>query len=126
MTVAAYADYSFYSTSYLLGRSPTVTQQDFPYYAQQASAVIDSITFGNIKSDVPDKVRLCCCEIAEQMYANSTSQSAQKAGVASESVQGWSQSYESTQARQEAAQAAYSASVYKWLSGTGLLYSGVR
>ena len=125
MTV--YADYKFYTDEYLAGRSAAVTAADFAYYAQSASKVIDTYTFGNISSnDVPEEVRMCCCELAEQAYKADTSQAASKQGVASESVQGWSQSYESTQARQEAARSAQRDCIYKWLSGTGLLYSGVR
>ena len=125
MTV--YADNKFYTDEYLAGKSAAVTAADFPYYARQASAVIDRYTHGNINSDdVPEQVRYCCCELAEQAYKADTSQAASKQGVASESVQGWSQSYESSQARQQAVQSSQRDIVRKWLSGTGLLYSGVR
>lgn len=125
MTV--YADYKFYTDEYLAGRSASVTAADFAYYAQSASKVIDTYTFGNIDAEnVLEEVRMCCCELAEQAYKSDTSQAASKQGVASESVQGWSQSYESTQTRQEAARSAQRDCIYKWLSGTGLLYSGVR
>lgn len=125
MTV--YADYKFYTDEYLAGRSASVTEADFTYYARSASKVIDTYTFGNIDAEnVPEEVRMCCCELAEQAYKADTSQAASKQGVASESVQGWSQSYESTQARQETARIAQRDCIYKWLSGTGLLYSGVN
>ena len=125
MTV--YADLDFYESKYLAGRSAAVTAADFAYYAQSASKVIDAYTFGNINSkDVPDEVRMCCCELAELAYKSDTSQAANKQGITSESVQGWSQSYESSEACQRAAQSAQRDCVYKWLSGTGLLYSGVK
>ena len=125
MTV--YADYKFYTNEYLAGRSASVTEADFTYYARSASKVIDTYTFGNIDAEnVPEEVRMCCCELAEQAYKADTSQAASKQGVASESVQGWSQSYESSEACQRAAQRAQRDCVYKWLSGTGLLYSGVK
>ena len=125
MTV--YADYNYYTTEYLAGKSAAVTAADFPYYARQASAVIDRYTFGNIKPDsVPDEVKMCCCELAEQSCADDTSDSAKKAGILSESVQGWSQSYESTDARKTAFRSAQRDCIYKWLGSTGLLYSGVR
>lgn len=125
MTV--YADFNFYTDEYLAGKSAAVTAADFSYYARSASKVIDTYTFGNIDTkNIPEEVRMCCCELAEMAYKSDTSRAAMKQGITSESVQGWSQSYESSEARQKAAQAAYSASIYKWLSGTGLLYSGVR
>lgn len=125
MTV--YADLDFYESKYLAGRSAAVTAADFAYYAQSASKVIDTYTFGNINPDnVPEEVRMCCCELTEMLYKTDTSQAANKQGVASESVQGWSQSYESSQARQQAAQSSQRDIIRKWLSGTGLLYSGVR
>lgn len=125
MTV--YADLDFYESKYLAGRSAAVTAADFAYYAQSASKVIDTYTFGNINPDnVPEEVRMCCCELTEMLYKTDTSQAANKQGITSESVQGWSQSYESSEACQRAAQSAQRDCVYKWLSGTGLLYSGVR
>lgn len=47
-------------------------------------------------------------------------------GVSSESVGGWSKSYESSDIRRQNADRAVHDIVYKWLSGTGLLYRGVR
>ncbi|MBQ9898110.1 MAG: hypothetical protein IJM44_01485 [Ruminococcus sp.] len=125
MTV--YADYSFYTDEYLAGRSAAVTAADFQYYARQASAVIAQYTHGNIKADdIPDEVKMCCCELVETMHAADTSEAAQKPGVSSESVQGWSQSYESTEARKTALRGLQRDCIYRWLSNTGLLYSGVR
>lgn len=124
MTV--YADYNYYTTEYLAGKSAAVTAADFPYYAKQASAIIDQYTFGNIKADnVPEEVKNCCCELAEQMYTADTSEAAKKAGISSESVQGWSQSYESSEAQKTALRNTQRDCIYKWLGNTGLLYSGV-
>lgn len=124
MTV--YADYNYYTTEYLAGKSAAVTAADFPYYAKQASALIDQYTFGNINTeDVPEAVKNCCCELTEQSYKANTSESAGKAGISSESVQGWNVSYESSEARKTAIKSAQRECIYKWLSNTGLLYSGV-
>lgn len=124
--MAVYADYAYYTAEYLAGKSETVTAEDFPYYAKQASAVINQYTFGNIKVDnVPEEVKNCCCEIAEQMYTADTSEAAKKAGISSESVQGWSQSYESSEGRKNALRSSQRECIYKWLINTGLLYSGV-
>lgn len=124
MTV--YADYNYYTSEYLMGKSAAVTAADFPYYAKQASAVIDQYTFGNINAEaVPDEVKMCCCDLVEHSYKNDTSESTQKAGILSESVQGWSQSYESSEARKTATQNTQKDVIRKWLYNTGLLYSGV-
>ena len=125
MTV--YADYNFYTDEYLAGRSETVTEADFAFYAREASRVIDEYTFGNIDpDDVSEEVRLCCCELAEAGFKAEHSEAAKKDGIASESVTGWSQSYERSESRREASRRAQRDIIRKWLSGTGLLYSGVR
>lgn len=124
MTV--YADYTFYTTEYLAGKDAAVTEKDFPFYARQASAVINQYTHGNIGNDIPEDVQFCCCELVEMMNAADTSEAAKKAGISSESVGGWSQSYESSGARKAALTSSQRDCIYKWLSGTGLLYSGVR
>lgn len=125
MTV--YADYDFYNDEYLQGRAPAVTQDEFAFYARSASKLIDIYTFGNIDSaDVPDEVRLCCCELVEHIYKADHSETSGKDGLASESTMGWSQSYESTTSRKEAAENVQRSCVYKWLSGTGLFFAGVR
>ena len=124
MTV--YADYNFYTNEYLAGKSAAVTAADFTFYARQASAVIDRYAHGNINADcVPEQVQYCCCELAEQIHTADTSEAANKAGIASESVQGWSQSYESSESRKNALRSSQKECIYKWLSNTGLLYSGV-
>lgn len=124
--MAAYADYNYYTTTYLAGKSAAVTQTDFPYYAKQATAIIDQYTFGNVDADnVPDSVKDCCCELAEQLCSANKTEAAQKVGIAGESVQGWSQTYESSEGRRNAAKNAQSDCVKKWLYNTGLLFSGV-
>lgn len=124
MTV--YADYDFYTTEYLAGKSAAVTAADFTFYARSASAIIDRYTHGNINADsVPEQVKYCCCELAELIHIADTSEAAKKAGIASESVQGWSQSYENSESRKNVLRVSQKDCIYKWLSNTGLLYSGV-
>ena len=81
--------------------------------------------FDNIDDEnPPEEVKMCCCEIAELAYKRD--QSAQSDGVSSESVQGWSKSYESTESRRNAFDKAVRECIYNWLSSTGLLYRGIR
>ena len=77
--MTAYADYEYYTETYLLGRSAAVSAADFNFYAMQASTVIDRYTFGNIDAEnVPEAVQSCCCELAEILCAEKTSKAAQK------------------------------------------------
>lgn len=127
--MTAYATYEFYIDSYRCfcsGRTMEITPEDFRHYALLAGAEIDKYTFGNIPpAGYSEQVSYCCCELAEKMYRQNTSEGAGKEGVASESVTGWSQTYEGSEARQSAAQLAYRDIIHKWLCNTGYLYSGV-
>ncbi len=61
-----YADEEFYKNEYLLGRKAAISS-GFPFYARQASQIMDQYTFGRltIMEDVPEEAKLCCCELAE-------------------------------------------------------------
>lgn len=113
MTV--YADQTFYTQEYLQGRSAKVPAADFPFYARNASAAINSYAGAFPDDDIPEEVRLCCCEIAELLCTGDTSEASKKAGIASESVAGWSQTYESTESRSSAQSTAIDTVLHKWL-----------
>lgn len=119
-----YADELYYKTEYLCEKK-AVIDTAFNFYARQATVEIRRFTGQNINDEIPDCVKNCCCELAEIIYLHEKS-IANTNGKTSESVGGWSVSYESKE--QEAAN--YNNTVhniiYKWLSGTGLLFSGVR
>lgn len=120
-----YADETYYKSEYLSGKQAVITAA-YTYYFREASRILDTLTFGNITEDnVTDNVRLCCCEIAESLYTSEKEQ-AQSAGKTSESVQGWSVSYASGAEQQTQLNGKVGDIVTKWLSGSGLLYSGVR
>lgn len=119
MTV--YADQTFYTVQYLQGRSAKISDADFPYFAMQASAQINRFLGSAVPEDaIPEEVRLCCCEVAELLYTGETSEASKKAGITSESVQGWSQSYESSESRSSAQSNAIDAVLHKWLDGLHL------
>lgn len=119
-----YADEDYYKKEYLQGKVAVITAA-FPYYSREASQVIKKYVFDNIDDEnPPEEVRMCCCEIAELAYKRD--QSAQSDGVSSESVQGWSKSYESTESRRNAFDKAIRECIYNWLSSTGLLYRGIK
>lgn len=98
----------------------------FSFYARQASQIIKQYTFNNIdENNVPECVKICTCELAENIYQSDIADR-QNCGVLSEAVAGWSKSYESAESRGNAFDKAVKECIYRWLSGTGLLYSGVK
>lgn len=121
ITFASEDDYK----EYLSGREAVISAA-FSFYSRQASQIIKQYTFTNIdENHIPDEVKMCCCELAETLYSDELAQQ-QSDGVSSESVAGWSKSYEDTASRRTALKSSQRDCVYKWLGNTGLLYSGVR
>lgn len=120
-----YADEAFYKNTYLSGREAVIAAA-FPFYAMQASTEIRRYIGVNLPDgqDVPDAVKYCCCELAEMLYRHEKAE-AKSGGIASESVQGWSKSYESTESRKAALQSDTKHCIYKWLGDTGLLFRGI-
>jgi len=123
----AYADIEFYMTEYLCGKEPVIGEDPFDFYARSATAEIRTFTGSNINenSHIPECVKMCCCELAELIFKDEKT-AVQTEGVSSESVGGWSKSYESGQSREESRSCKIRQTVYKWLGGTGLLFRGVR
>lgn len=69
MTMKAYADYEYYKTVYL-GRKLN-DENVAEHWLMQATSVIRNLTFGRIDQmeKVPEDAQMCCCEIAERLYA---------------------------------------------------------
>lgn len=119
-----YADEQFYEENYLLGRKAVINTA-FPYFSKLASQEIKRFTGSNIDEDnIPECVKMCCCEVAETIYKSEETANEHR-GVSSESVGGWSRSYEGTDETMQVMQKNIKSIVYKWLSGTGLLFRGV-
>lgn len=120
-----YADENCYTNEYLCGKE-AVIDTAFDFYARAATAEIKRFAGRNIKDDeVPDCVKMCCCELAELIFKHEKI-IADTNGKASESVGGWSVSYESTEQSEQSYKKFVKDCIYKWLSGTGLLFAGVR
>ena len=121
MTV--YADSDFYTREYLSGRQAVISPALFPYYARKASSYIDQYTFGGIDADnVPEVVKMCCCELAETIFRLENSPSFN--GVTSERVGDISRTYESGEAKQQNLNSSIKDVIRAWLLNTGLLYRG--
>lgn len=120
-----YADEKFYVANYLLGRKPVIST-GFPFYARQASQVIDQYTFGRLKklAEIPDAVRMCCCELAEAEYSREKHKK-EAGGKTSEKIGTYSVSFGSEKETAEFMAREQRGIVLKWLADTGLCYQGV-
>ena len=125
MAVTIYADEQFYKNEYLSGKAAVITAA-FDYYARAASAVIKRQTYDNIGEDIPECVKMCCCELAELIYQSENGM-IDKSDVSSETLGNgsYSVSYGNAAERMSAVQSKTHEIIKRWLFGTGLLYSGV-
>jgi hypothetical protein len=119
-----YADSDFYINEYLLGKKAVIDTASFAFYARKATQFIKKYTFDNVPETVPEVVKMCCCEVAELIYNSEKSNISQ--GIASESVGDLSVSYESSENHTKLLAENIKSVIYSWLTGTGLLYRGVR
>lgn len=130
-----YADYDYYISGYMLGNSPAVPEEVFPYWEKQARSQIDRYTHERISTDlslVSEKVKDCTCEIAELLYqADIVVQQGIEEGaagpVASYSNDGQSASFDLSRSAytEEGKSKKIKEIIYRYLSNTGLLYAGV-
>lgn len=131
----AYADYSYYTSGYLLGRTPAVPEDQFLFFEKQAQAEIDRYTFDRLKKhpdQVTDTVKDCCCELVELLYqADAVTQQSVQSGAAgpleSFSNDGQSGKYDLSQSiyTESGKSRKVQEIIYRHLSGTGLMYPGV-
>ena len=79
-----YADRKYYETGYLLGRSPVIPEDIYPYWEKQAERVLNQYTLSRLVADfnlITDEVKDCTCELAELLYqADTVSQKAAEQG----------------------------------------------
>ncbi|MCM1364955.1 MAG: hypothetical protein NC122_07045 [Faecalibacterium sp.] len=122
-----FADGSFYMNKYLCSKQAVVDAACFDYYALQATMKIKGYIFDNIArgKKIPEEVKMCCCEIAELLFTEDKRQ-AETGGILSESVGGWSKSYEGSEKAEQQLTAKINSCIYKWLANTGLLFCGVK
>ncbi len=128
-----YADYHYYASGYLLGRSPAVPEAEFPYWEKQAEQVLNQRTFSRLVADcnlITDQVRDCTCELTELLYQadKSAQRAAEQGGVLqSYSNDGESGTFDLSQSTftEEGKQKKAREIIYRYLGNTGLLYQGV-
>lgn len=130
----SYADYEYYTGSFLEGGSPKIPQADFPRWVKLAGLEIDAATHGRTASleEIPDKVKDCACAVAELLYEADT----QSEGYRSQGLAGplasWSNDGQSGSV--DLGQSVFTESGRKaevkrlcrlYLGSTGLLFAGV-
>ena len=120
-----YADENFYTQSYLCGKEAVITTA-FDFYSRKASTVIRTFTGNNIdENNIPECVRMCCCELAEMLFRYEKLLNGNTTGMTSQHIGDLSVNYESAENLRKSQSDAIRQTVYRWLSGTGLLYRGV-
>ena len=121
-----YVNYGYYESKYLLGREPTVPEDDFMFWEKQTERVLNQYTFGRLTAEVKD----CACELAELLYQ--ADRSAQQAAVQGGVLQSYSNDGESgtfdlsqSTFTEEGKAKKISEIIHRYLGNTGLLYRGV-
>lgn len=137
----AYADYEYYTTTYL---GTAIDEANFPRLALRASTFLDYYTQGGAAQNPDlDALKMACCAVAEQYQSidlaskaalNALQNSAnvgEGGELQSQSVGSWSKTYRSGgESAQQALSSAQTAKVslaavaQQYLGATGLLYRG--
>lgn len=122
-----YADKKYYAEKYLTGRESVIEERSIDFFLRKALQTIKPHIIGNIDegSEIPEELKMCQCEIAEILYVQSEREKV-SGGVISESVSGWSKSYENSEQLNLQTEKKILSCIYSWLSGTGLLFKGVK
>ena len=56
-----YVNYGYYESKYLLGREPTVPEDDFLFWEKQTERILNQYTFGRLNADtglLSDEVKI--------------------------------------------------------------------
>ncbi len=127
-----YVNYGYYESKYLLGREPTVPEDDFMFWEKQTERVLNQYTFGRLTADtelLTDEVKDCACELAELLYQ--ADKSAQQAAVQGGVLQSYSNDGESgtfdlshSTFTEEGKAKKIREIIHRYLGNTGLLYRG--
>lgn len=118
-----YADYQFYKSQYMTAEKEIFKSEiDFLQFSRNAAQYINLYTFGSVPDEVPEDVKMCCCELAEFLF---NADSSKNINIKSEKVGDYSVEYEIASDKEKAFNLSIRNIIYKWLAKTGLLYCGV-
>ncbi len=121
----AYADYSFYQSNYLSGKTAVIDSTVFSFFERKAENYIRQHTFNRISDSTVDSVKMCCCELTELYFNEDKELQALSSGIKSEKVGEYSVSYDDKIAVTNSYNQKKYACINEWLSNIGLLYCGV-
>jgi hypothetical protein len=127
--MAAYADYTYYSGTYL---GAAIASADFARLALRASSQIDAMTFDRAAVIVAaatdtatiDKIKMAMCAVAEELQAIEADGNAD--GIASESIGSNSVTYADNATRRMTADERLSKAARVYLATTGLMFLGFK
>lgn len=125
--MAAYADYTYYSGTYL---GTAIASADFARLALRASAVIDQLTFGRAAPIVSaatetatiDDIKMATCAVAEEYQAVESDGGAD--AIQSESIGSNSVTYAETSTKRLTKGQRFSEAAQLYLGDSGLLFKG--
>ncbi len=122
-----YTDTEFYKNQYLLGRAQKIQDADFPYWAMLASGEIRQLTFNRVEDlgEIPDEVRMCCCELAEKLYSVESVKDENGMVLQSYGNDGETGTYKTDDLSESGVQRSIVKIIRKWLVNTDLMYCGV-
>ena len=114
-----YADFDYYTNTY---KGAVLDTASFDTYARKATQNIILHTFGRIpENNVPEAAKMCCCELAEEMYKHDKGD---VGNIASEKVGERSVSFVDKEKAEAIFWGKCTSIIYNWLATTGLLYRG--
>jgi len=124
--MAAYADYLFYTSTYL---GNAIAESDFPRLAQRASEVIDQITFNRAAAVIVavtdtttiSSIKKATCAVAEQYQTN---EAGAGGGIQSETVGRYSVTYVKGAQALLSDQEKLVNAAKRYLGSTGLMFPG--
>lgn len=125
--MAAYADYTYYSGTYL---GTAIDSSIFPRLALKASAVIDLLTFNrsaayitaDTDADTIDLIQMATCAVAEELYNEELNGS--QDGIASERVGNYAITYSATARSMMTIDQRRLNAASLYLGNSGLMYMG--
>ena len=117
-----YADYAYYKDSF----GGTLTAEEFNRYARKAERFLNYVIMGDISETEQVKNAVCAAAEADAEIREGVANIPQ--GIKSESTDGYSVTYKDYNADElaEREKRAMYKAIKQELSGTGLLYQGVR
>lgn len=129
-----YVDYAYYEKTYMSGRQPLVSKEDFPFFEKQAEREVDNRTFDRIRKDpqlITNDVKDCVCSVTDFCFkAESLDERAYQNGgalLSSYNNDGESGTFDLSQSvyTEQGRKGKIDSLVSFYLSGTGLLYRGI-